>query len=145
MDAIEESGGQLQVIFDGRCGLCNGLVRWLLRRDRNHRLRFVPADSAPGAALLVRLGRDSGEASHTILVILEDEKPAEGVLIRTEAVAAVLRELPPPWPYVARVLCWIPRPARDLAYRLVARWRYCIRGRLEHCPLPSEAERERFS
>ena len=32
---------------------------------------------------------------------------------------------------------WIPRPVRDLVYRLIARWRTRIRGRLESCPMPA--------
>ena len=69
---------------------------------------------------------------------------AERVLARSEAVLALIAELPRPWPVVARVLGWIPRPVRDLGYRLIARWRYRIWGRLENCPLPTAGERNRF-
>jgi predicted DCC family thiol-disulfide oxidoreductase YuxK len=56
----------------------------------------------------------------------------------------MLRELPRPWPPVVAVLRWIPRPVRDLGYRLIARWRYRIWGRLKSCPLPTAEERTRF-
>jgi predicted DCC family thiol-disulfide oxidoreductase YuxK len=70
--------------------------------------------------------------------------PAERVLARSEAVLALLAELPRPWPAVAAALGWIPRPLRDLGYRLIARWRYRIWGRLESCPVPTAEERKRF-
>jgi len=66
------------------------------------------------------------------------------VLARSEAVLALLRQMPRPWPGVAAALGWIPRPARELGYRLIARWRYRIWGRVESCPLPTANERQRF-
>jgi predicted DCC family thiol-disulfide oxidoreductase YuxK len=56
----------------------------------------------------------------------------------------MLRQLPRPWPAVAAVMAWIPHRLRDLGYRLVARYRYRIWGRLETCPIPTARERERF-
>ena len=143
------SGGRLLVIFDGHCGLCNGAVRWFLVRDRRDRLRFVPSESAKVAELLARHelgepGTASGTISNTILVVHDPGGPAERVFVRSDAVVALLRELPQPWPEVATALGWIPRPLRDLGYRLIARWRYRIWGRLDSCPLPTPEERERF-
>jgi predicted DCC family thiol-disulfide oxidoreductase YuxK len=57
---------------------------------------------------------------------------------------ALLAELPRPWPWVATGLRWIPLPLRDSGYRLVARWRYRLWGRLESCPVPTPEQRERF-
>jgi predicted DCC family thiol-disulfide oxidoreductase YuxK len=56
----------------------------------------------------------------------------------------MLAELPGPWPSVARILRFIPRSLRDVGYRIVARLRYRIWGRLENCPIPTEAERAKF-
>jgi predicted DCC family thiol-disulfide oxidoreductase YuxK len=56
----------------------------------------------------------------------------------------MLAELPRPWPAVAVAIRLFPRPLRDLGYHLVARWRYRLWGRLETCPIPTVAERERF-
>ncbi len=151
----ENFGGRLVVIFDGHCGLCSRSVRWLLRRDRGDRLRFVASESAQGAELVARLGvaeagREmgrgdrSGTVSETILVVRDLGGPAERILGRSDAVVALLAALPGPWPAVGAALEWIPRPLRDLGYRLVARWRYRIWGRLESCPVPTPGERKRF-
>jgi predicted DCC family thiol-disulfide oxidoreductase YuxK len=140
-------GGRLLVIFDGHCGFCNRAVRWFLRRDRQDRLRFVPSESPKVAALLIRHGLDATAGAFgpsTILVVRDPESKAERVLVRSDAVLAMLGELPRPWPGVAVVLSWIPRPIRDFAYRLVAHLRYRLWGRLDACPIPTLEERSRF-
>ena len=142
-----EIGGRVLVVFDGRCGLCNRAVRWLLHRDRRDRLRFAASESAKVAELLARHGMGMAELGlrpDTILVVRDVGGAAESVLVRSDGVAALLRELPRPWPVVAAALNWIPRPVREQGYRLIARWRYRIWGRLESCPVPTAEERGRF-
>jgi len=74
------------------------------------------------------------------LVVVRGER----VLVRSEAVAAALEELPGVWPGVAAVLRAVPRPVRDAGYRAVAGIRHRLGGRLGACPLPTEAERAKF-
>jgi predicted DCC family thiol-disulfide oxidoreductase YuxK len=147
MTIPSELGDRLLVIYDGHCGLCNGTVRWLLRRDSQDRLRFVASESAKVAGLLARYGISLLEAKAgptTILVVRGFGLPTEHVLEHSEAVLALLAELPRPWPAVAATLGWVPRPMLDLGYRLVARWRYRIWGRVESCPLVTTEERTHF-
>ena len=142
-----EIGERLLVIFDGHCGLCNRSVRWFLARDRRDRLRFAPYESPKVAGVLERHGIGAQELvldPSTIIVVSDFGRAAERMLVRSDGVLALLRELPRPWPAVAAGLGWVPRAARDLGYRLIARWRYRIRGRLESCPLPTLEERGRF-
>ena len=132
-------------MFDGHCGLCNGAVRWLLRRDRGDRLRFVAMASERVAGVLERhLLRGMDSAVGTMVVVRDVGGPGESVLTRSDAVVALLKELPRPWPWVGAALGMTPRAVRDGGYRLVARWRYWIWGRLESCPVPTAEERGRF-
>ena len=147
MSELNEVGDRLLAIFDGHCGLCNHSVRWLLARDRSDRFRFVASDSPKVAKLLARHEFNAptvADGPGSILVVHDAGRPAEQVLLRSAAILALLRELPAPWPAFASGLRLIPRPLRDLGYRLVARWRYRIWGRLESCPIPTAAERSRF-
>ncbi len=147
MNDLEELGGRLLVIFDGHCGLCNRSVQWLLVRDKRNRLCFAASESPKVAGLLIRRGFSAtGSASDigTLLVVQDPGSSAERVLARSDAVLALLGELLLPWPWVATAVGWIPRPVRDLGYRLVARWRYRIWGRLENCTAPTAEERKRF-
>jgi len=129
VSSLEQLGGKLLVIFDGHCGLCHRSVRWLLRRDRRDRLRFAASESPQVAGLLARhefSTPDSVLGPRTILVVSDLGGQRECVLLRSEAILALLR------------------PLRDLGYRLNARWRYRIWGRLESCPAPTAEERGRF-
>jgi predicted DCC family thiol-disulfide oxidoreductase YuxK len=141
MSDLTELDGRLLVVFDGHCGLCQGVVRWLLRRDGRDRLRFAPSTELP--ELLARAGV-AVDGPETILVQRGAGTAGEAVLVRSDAVLACLRELPGVWPAVARIVAVVPRGLRDLVYRLLARVRYRIWGRYAVCPLPTEAERAHF-
>jgi predicted DCC family thiol-disulfide oxidoreductase YuxK len=144
---LNEIGDRLLVIFDGYCGFRNGSVRWFLRRDRWDRLRFVPSLSPKVSGLLARYGMGlpgSELGPNTLVVVRFPGGPDEQVFIRSEAAREMLGELPQPWRTMGFVFGWIPRPVRDLGYRLIARWRYRIWGRLESCPVPTVEERARF-
>jgi predicted DCC family thiol-disulfide oxidoreductase YuxK len=144
---FKDIGDRLLVIFDGRCGFCNWSVRWFLTRDRNDRMRFIPSDAPAAAGLLIRHGLTSSAAEGnvgTILVVLFPGTPSERLLVRSAAVLVLLAQLPKPWPNVATILGWTPRRIRDLGYRLVARFRYRLFGRLDACPIPTAWEQNRF-
>jgi len=144
---FSELDGRLLVVFDGRCGFCNRSVRWLLRHDRRDRLRFVPYESPKIGDLLRRHGWGGADVvvdPSTIVVVRDAGYPTERVLVRSDAVIALLRELPRPWPGVAAWMRLIPRQLRNLGYRLVARSRFTLWKRLETCPVPTAAERARF-
>ena len=138
---------RLLVIFDGHCVFCNRAVRWLLRRDRRDRLRFAASESPKVQGLLARHGFGEPHPQTgptTILAVSDPDGPKEQLLARSDAVVAILRELPSPWAAIAVVLGWAACPVRDFGYRLIARWRYRIWGRLASCPAPTADERERF-
>jgi predicted DCC family thiol-disulfide oxidoreductase YuxK len=146
MSSLDDLGDRLLVVFDGNCGLCNGWVRWLLRRDTRDRLRFAPSSLPALAPLLARHmdALDADGVPGTVLVFVNPMQAGEQLLVRWAATLALLRALPSPWPVVAACLRWIPRFAGDPAYRLMARYRYRIWGRLETCPIPTPQERLRF-
>ena len=141
-----ENSDRVLVVFDGHCGLCNGWVRWLVRRDRRDRLRFIASQSAGFLPLLSRhvTALELDGRPDTVLVFHTPLETGEHPLTQLAATLAVLRELPRPWPVVAAMLGWIPRFLSDPVYRIVARWRYRIWGRLERCPLPTAEEKRHF-
>lgn len=147
MNEFADLGDRLLVIFDGHCGFCNKSVRWFLRRDRNDRLRFVPSESPLVADILARHGFSADDfpaGPSTLVVVRNAGGDGEQIFTRSDAAVVLLAELPRPWPIVATLFRWIPRPLRDLGYRFIARWRYRIWGRLDSCPIPTPEERKRF-
>jgi len=131
------------LLYDGVCGLCNRLVQFILRRDRNAAFQFASLQSPFAARILARHGVNPADLDTVYLVINHDEAD-ESLLARSDAVRYVLRQLGGFWRFAESVLACLPRPLCDWGYRVVARNRYRIFGRYDVCPLPSEAVRGRF-
>jgi predicted DCC family thiol-disulfide oxidoreductase YuxK len=130
------------VLYDGVCGLCDGLVQFLLARDPQGRFCFAPLQGPTAGALLARLGKASADLD-TVYVIEAPATPEERVLSRARAVLTLVVELGGLYRLLAP-LRWLPRGLLDWGYDRVARLRYRLFGRLEACRLPSPAERGRF-
>ncbi len=129
------------VLFDGYCGLCDRTVQWLLRHDSEGRLRFAPLQG--DTAALVRARHPEIPTELDSLLYVEREDGVEQVLWRSRAVFRIARQLPG----AVRLLSWLcilPRFLTDLGYRLVARMRHRLWGRLEACRVPGPGERARF-
>ncbi len=130
------------VLYDGVCGLCNRLVQFILKRDRNHRFLFASLQSEFADTLLKRHGADARDLD-TFYVVIDHGKPTERVLMRSDAILHVVKTLGGIWALasVGRIL---PRAIRDAMYRLVARNRYRVFGKHESCMLPSPEHRAKF-
>ena len=129
------------VFFDGLCGFCDAIVRWLLGHDADGRFRFAPLQGEIAASLRARHSGFPDEAE--TLVYVESDGEIERVYLRSDAVLRIFAQLDPPWRWLAplRVL---PRAPRDIAYAAFARIRYRVFGKLERCRLPTAEERGRF-
>lgn len=125
------------LLFDGVCGLCNGVVDFLLRHDRSARIRFAALQSEAGKCLMRACGYREDSLDSVVLV--------QGTQCYTEsaAVLAALGYLGLPWRLTA-VFYAVPRSVRDGVYRWVARHRYGWFGRRETCRVPDASERARF-
>jgi predicted DCC family thiol-disulfide oxidoreductase YuxK len=135
--------GATVVFYDGVCGLCNRLNRFLLARDRRARIFFAPLQGPHAAARLTRYGYDPADLD-TVYVVADWDLPSERVYARSEAVLHALRQLDGGWRILGRLGGLIPRPLANAAYRLVARSRYRIFGRFDSCPLPKPEWKSRF-
>jgi predicted DCC family thiol-disulfide oxidoreductase YuxK len=133
--------GRDLLLFDGVCGLCNRLVRFVLARDGAHRFDFASLQSETGRQWLSRFNHDPN-ALDTVVVIA-DYRGVPSVRARSDAAIHVAGALGQPWRLLT-LLRWLPRWTRDGGYRLVARSRYRIFGRYDTCPLPSPETRQRF-
>lgn len=130
------------VLYDGVCGLCNGLVQFILKRDVENRFRFASLQSDFAATLLQRHGADSRELD-TFYVVIDYGQPRERVLMRSDAILHVVNTLGGIWKLagVGRIL---PKVLRDGMYKVVARNRYRVFGKHESCMLPSPEHRAKF-
>ena len=131
------------LLYDGVCGLCNRLVQFILRRDRDALFQFASLQSPFAARILARHGVNPADLD-TVYVVVNHNQPNESLRARSDAVRYVLGQLGRFWRFAGSLLSWLPRPLCDWGYRVVAHNRYRIFGRYDVCPLPSADLRDRF-
>jgi predicted DCC family thiol-disulfide oxidoreductase YuxK len=145
------------IFYDGVCGLCNGLVRFLLRRDRHARLLFAPIQGTLARTVLRRHGYDPSNLD-TMYVIADRRAPDRGprpgesgrwggserVLSKSRAILYALGQLGGGWRIFAWAGAFVPEPIADALYDAVAKRRYRTFGKLASCPVPPPEWRGRF-
>lgn len=114
------------LLFDGRCPLCDGAARFLLRRRVRRPFRAIPFQS-PRAAALLSSHAAVADPERSVVVIEKGE-----VLLRSDALLRIAGRLAFPWNLLA-VGILLPRPLRDSLYDFVAKRRYAVFGRMESC------------
>jgi predicted DCC family thiol-disulfide oxidoreductase YuxK len=137
-----EIEGRALLLYDGVCALCNGVVRLLLKHDRSERLRYAPLQSALGREVLSRFGIHSFPDG--VVLLTDALRPQERLYHRSDAIAAALMLLAPPWKLLGRLVTLVPRRVREFGYGIIARLRYRIFGRYDTCPLPPLDQRRKL-
>ncbi|MFN2532831.1 MAG: thiol-disulfide oxidoreductase DCC family protein [Pyrinomonadaceae bacterium] len=130
------------VLYDGVCGLCNGVVRFLLKHDKQDRLRYASLQSDFAHQLLGRHGENSDDLD-TVWVVVNPEQLDERLLNRSDAILQLGKELGGIW----QLGSWgriLPGFLRDWLYTLIARNRYRVFGRYDTCMLPNPKYRNKF-
>ena len=114
------------LFYDGHCGLCHSAVKFVLKHDRRTLFRFAPLQGELASRRLPARLPDT--------MVVEPENG--NLLMRSSAWICILDRLGGPWKLAARALGLIPRPIRDLAYRICAACRRRIFGRPDvTCPI----------
>jgi predicted DCC family thiol-disulfide oxidoreductase YuxK len=120
------------ILFDGVCGLCNRLIRFVIVRDRLKQFRFVPLTSDAGQKIL---GMYESEVHGVDSIVLVENGR---VFLKSDAVIRVAMGLGWGWKVLAIFSGLFLRIFRDFAYDFVARHRYRLFGKLDKCELPVE-------
>jgi predicted DCC family thiol-disulfide oxidoreductase YuxK len=132
--------GQHDIIFyDGDCGLCHGLVRLILPRDKQAWFRFAPLHGETFTRMIPRNKRDTLPDS---LVL---RKTSGELLLRSSATLYVARRLGWSGKLAAAIFAIAPKAGRERLYDWVARKRKDWFTRPEAaCPIVPESLRSRF-
>ncbi|MEF2967085.1 thiol-disulfide oxidoreductase DCC family protein [Paenibacillus sp. M1] len=126
------------VLFDGVCHLCQGAVKFIIRRDPRGRFKFASLQSEAGR----RLSGEEAEPSGTPgTIVLIDRNGAS--YTRSTAALRIAKGLKFPWPLLYGFIL-VPRPIRDAVYRWIAANRYRWFGKDEACLVPTPEIRGRF-
>lgn len=141
-DGIEQGTGAHLLLYDGACGFCNRMVRFVLAHDRRGVFRFAALQGAVAARELGRLGGLPQELG-TFQVIEDYRGDRPRLLRRSAAACMVATSLGWPW-RAAAALQVLPAAWLDAAYDVVARHRHQLAGRRDACPIPTPDHRARF-
>lgn len=125
------------ILFDGVCNFCNGSVNFIIERDPTAYFKFAPLQSEIGQKLIDEHGVNKAETDSVILI--ESGK----VYTHSTAALRVARKLTGAWKLFYGF--WIvPKFIRDFAYKLFAKNRYKMFGKIDACMLPTPDVRARF-
>ena len=138
----KRTGGEHLVLYDGVCGLCNRLNRFVVPRDTEGLFDFASLQSATGQSLLKQFGRNPQDLN-TFYVVTSYRSGSSVLLSKMGAGLFVMKARGGPWRWLG-LFGVLPIRLLNAGYDLVARNRYRFFGRHENCLMPSAEHRNRF-
>lgn len=125
------------VLFDGVCNLCDGLVQFLIKRDRKLSMKFASLQSEIGASILQQhnLPLENFESFVYIRKGKLFQKSSAGLWVLFD-IGGFWRLL-----FIFYIIPWF---IRDWVYLLVSKNRYRIWGKKESCMMPDPKFKARF-
>jgi len=112
-------------------------MQFVLRHERAPEFHFAPIQSPPGRQALIAHGQAVEDWDS--VVVIDDGR----VYLKSDAALRIARGLKAPWSWLG-ILRVLPRGLRDWFYDRVARNRYRLFGRYDHCMVPGPDLRRRF-
>lgn len=125
------------LLFDGVCNLCNGYVKFVLRRDGDDQFQFGSLQSEAGSNLLKRCGLPTDYTKSLVLIEGSDFYTESSAVLRICTQLGGLYRLLAIFSLVSKFL-------RDALYRFVAEHRYKWFGKREQCIVPPPDVQSRF-
>lgn len=125
------------VLFDGVCNLCNGFVKFIIKRDREGKIMFAPLQSAISGEYLTVFNENPYKFD-SVIYISENQ-----LYTKSSAILHILKDLGRGWQLMFGFII-LPTFFRDMLYNVVARTRYRIFGKKDSCMIPSPDIQKRF-
>lgn len=125
--------GKGLVLFDGECGFCAAIVRFILKHDSDAYFVFAPLQSQWLTEILPERYKNL-----STLLLVENEELYD----RSTAALRIAKRLDGSVSLLGS-LSFLPRSLRDWGYDRVAEKRHLLLGP-DKCELLSTAERDRF-
>ena len=125
------------ILFDGVCNFCNGVVNFLIKQDKEKKLRFAALQSEAGKKILVQYGFPPSYQQSFIFI---DKGKASR---KSTAALKLFSQLPWFWKWM-QIFWIVPKFLRDAVYEFISKHRYQWFGKKEKCRIPTPDERSRF-
>lgn len=137
MNLTTSSNRDRAVLFDGDCGMCSAFVRFVLAHSTDDAVVFIALKSERGQQILSDFGIDTNDTDSIVFV-------ADGrAWVYSSAILEIARHFRFPWRAV-RAFVVIPQGLRDVAYRVVARYRKKLFPPPIECALLPPSQRSRI-
>ncbi|MNN12357.1 hypothetical protein D3C81_1253440 [compost metagenome] len=126
------------VLFDGVCHLCQGAVKFIIKRDPVGRFKFASLQSDTAERLLSHNDIRAEDKLGTIVLIENKIK-----YTRSTAALRIAKGLRFPWPLLYGFII-VPPVIRNAVYKWIAANRYRWFGQDDACMVPTPEIRKRF-
>ena len=120
------------IVFDGFCVLCNNYVRWVSKRNPNKNIYFTNFDSE-----YIKNNYSELNLGDTVFIITEGNQ----ILERSQAIKYCLKYVKLN-NFLKTIIKLSPNFVLDIFYRLIARNRYFLFGKLEVCSIPDDINQD---
>ena len=119
--------GNIIIVFDGYCILCDNFVKWIAKKDKYNKIYFTTFESD-------YINKNYSEIKLKNSVVVINSKKI--FFKKSEAVILCLKTIDYNKTLIA-ILEIIPKTILDIGYSLVAFFRYKIFGKKKICSLPN--------
>lgn len=128
--------GKHLVFYDGECGLCDAVVQFILKRDKEQIFVYAPLQGETAGQLLIPKPQED------TVILIENFETLPQRYIYSQAVFRILWLLGGWWA-LPGLLFFLPPVLFNWGYRLVAKYRKRLFPKTE-CVLPPPTDGKRF-
>jgi len=129
------------LFFDGECAFCDRWVARIKEADHARRIRYGTKQGLTFQQ--VRLAHPETAYVESVVLLARRPGGTEEILVRSRAVRRLLAGLPG-FGFFRLMLAIFPAPLSDVGYRIFSKLRLRLFGKLTHCRVPTEQDRELY-
>ena len=125
------------LLFDGVCNLCNGFVQFVIKRDKNDKIKFASLQSEIGQKLLLQHQLPLNQFQS--FVYIKNNK----FILKSTAALTLMKDIGGIWQLFYAFII-VPKCIRDYVYSFVAKNRYKWFGKQNACMIPTKELMNKF-
>ncbi len=126
------------LFFDGVCNLCNSAVQFIIRHDRQGKVRFAALQSDAGQQAQQAIKAQMGTVPDSLILFDKGR-----YYVQSAAALKAAGYLDGGW-YMLKALFVFPAFIRNAVYGLIAAKRYKWFGKRDSCMMPTRDLQRRF-